>query len=330
MALIETIIALALTYALLSLVASAFKEMLESLVQKRKKDFKAAIEGLLGVFGSQAFLQDARIQAINAVTKIETPLFRAKSTVVASADSGKKSDWPSYIESNTFAAVTMDLLSKKLLSGPNAQTPNKSKLEEAVQALAPVPNQQITLIEQVYNERMARVEGSFKRNAQYWLLGIGFCIAVATDADTLNIGRNLQIDSAGRAALVKLAETVQKEEDLEKLCKPNPAPEPAVKNGKEASGGKASAPTAKASAPAAAAPASAPTLLRCIKEQAPSVIGWSAARKSQLLWEPLEIIQALFGYLLTAIAISLGAPFWFDVIGKVSNIRSTLKPKEKT
>ena len=79
MALIETIIALALTYALLSLVASAFKEMLESLVQKRKKDFKAAIEGLLGVFGSQAFLQDARIQAINAVTKIKTPLFRAKS-----------------------------------------------------------------------------------------------------------------------------------------------------------------------------------------------------------------------------------------------------------
>jgi hypothetical protein len=36
------------------------------------------------------------------------------------------------------------------------------------------------------------------------------------------------------------------------------------------------------------------------------------------------------GWLLTAFAISLGAPFWFDVLKRIMVIRSTVKPKEKT
>jgi hypothetical protein len=35
----------------------------------------------------------------------------------------------------------------------------------------------------------------------------------------------------------------------------------------------------------------------------------------------------LFGWLLTAIAISMGAPFWFDMLGKIISVRSTLKPQ---
>lgn len=36
------------------------------------------------------------------------------------------------------------------------------------------------------------------------------------------------------------------------------------------------------------------------------------------------------GLLLTAIAITLGAPFWFDVLNKIIVVRSTVKPKEKS
>ena len=36
---------------------------------------------------------------------------------------------------------------------------------------------------------------------------------------------------------------------------------------------------------------------------------------------------SLLGWLLTGVAITLGAPFWFDVLGKVSNLRATgIKP----
>ena len=36
------------------------------------------------------------------------------------------------------------------------------------------------------------------------------------------------------------------------------------------------------------------------------------------------------GWLLTALAISLGAPFWFDVLNKFIVVRSTVKPREKS
>jgi uncharacterized membrane protein len=41
-------------------------------------------------------------------------------------------------------------------------------------------------------------------------------------------------------------------------------------------------------------------------------------------------LLAYAGYLLTTLAISLGASFWFDLLNKVMVIRSTVKPKEKS
>ena len=37
-------------------------------------------------------------------------------------------------------------------------------------------------------------------------------------------------------------------------------------------------------------------------------------------------ILKIFGLLITIFGVMLGAPFWFDVLGKVSNIRSSIKP----
>ena len=41
-------------------------------------------------------------------------------------------------------------------------------------------------------------------------------------------------------------------------------------------------------------------------------------------------LASLPGWLLTALAVSLGAPFWFDLLNKVMVIRSTVKPHEKS
>jgi hypothetical protein len=38
----------------------------------------------------------------------------------------------------------------------------------------------------------------------------------------------------------------------------------------------------------------------------------------------------LLGWLITALAVMLGAPFWFDVLNKFMVIRSTVKPREKS
>ena len=47
-------------------------------------------------------------------------------------------------------------------------------------------------------------------------------------------------------------------------------------------------------------------------------IGWSVYPKSASSW-----IMAVLGWLITIAAISLGAPFWFDLLGKVANLRGS-------
>jgi hypothetical protein len=42
------------------------------------------------------------------------------------------------------------------------------------------------------------------------------------------------------------------------------------------------------------------------------------------------ILLTGLGWLCTALAVMLGAPFWFDVLNKVMVIRSTVKPHEKS
>ena len=43
-----------------------------------------------------------------------------------------------------------------------------------------------------------------------------------------------------------------------------------------------------------------------------------------------ELFSAIIGWLITALAVSLGAPFWFDLLNKFMVIRSTVKPHEKS
>lgn len=40
------------------------------------------------------------------------------------------------------------------------------------------------------------------------------------------------------------------------------------------------------------------------------------------------LLIKIIGWLITALAISQGAPFWFDILNKAINLRSTGKPPE--
>ena len=45
-------------------------------------------------------------------------------------------------------------------------------------------------------------------------------------------------------------------------------------------------------------------------------IGWGEGEGGWLDW-----LKRIFGWLITTAAVSLGAPFWFDLLGKVANLR---------
>jgi hypothetical protein len=52
-------------------------------------------------------------------------------------------------------------------------------------------------------------------------------------------------------------------------------------------------------------------------------IGWAIEADSPAPKDPIWWLTKLIGLAITALAISLGAPFWFDVLNKVAKIRST-------
>jgi hypothetical protein len=43
-----------------------------------------------------------------------------------------------------------------------------------------------------------------------------------------------------------------------------------------------------------------------------------------------SVLRMVVGWLVTAFAVMLGAPFWFDLLNKFMVIRSTVKPREKS
>jgi hypothetical protein len=53
-------------------------------------------------------------------------------------------------------------------------------------------------------------------------------------------------------------------------------------------------------------------------------VGWSDGKR------PEVTLQHVLGWILTALAVSLGAPFWFDMLNKIMVVRSTVKPNEKS
>lgn len=57
-------------------------------------------------------------------------------------------------------------------------------------------------------------------------------------------------------------------------------------------------------------------------------VGWDGKTLEQG-WDETGI-QNLAGWLFTAFAATLGAPFWFDILNKVMVIRATVKPHEKS
>jgi hypothetical protein len=55
-------------------------------------------------------------------------------------------------------------------------------------------------------------------------------------------------------------------------------------------------------------------------------MGWNEAERKALAENP---VKKAGGLIITILAMCLGAPFWFDVLGKIANLRSSIKPLVK-
>ncbi|MBA3441604.1 MAG: hypothetical protein H0T92_17225 [Pyrinomonadaceae bacterium] len=215
---------------------------------------------------------------------------------------------PSYIPSRSFALALMDIAAPVGANNPN-------RLQDIRQTVMSLPEDGpagdikrafLIMIDEAkgnidhvrdnvetwFNSSMDRVSGSYKRRMQWIVLGLAFIVTVALNVDTVMIANRLSRDAALRSSLIAQAQVLAQQPRADNTTSPEVR----------------------------------------LRETIATVqglglpIGWASdARPS------FERISAhLLGWVITAFAVSLGAPFWFDTLNKFIVIRSTIKPHEKS
>lgn len=189
-------------------------------------------------------------------------------------------------------------------------------------------------IEGWFNSAMDRVSGWYKRNTQMLLLVLGLVVTIGLNVDSLAVARLLFNDKAAREALAAGApELIKKVKD-----KVGETTQVEKKDEKEEDTGSLKNDEAITD-----------LKIEEIKHQVKELtdlglpLGWVEKFKEWRLiggtWEPDRakwceaiwfVVWAIPGWLVTALAISLGAPFWFDVLNKFMAVRASIKPKEMT
>lgn len=206
----------------------------------------------------------------------------------------RRGEKPSYLPSHSFAAALLDVVTRdhsgqvQDLKTAVEKLPNekvKQVLRVFVDQTAGNALQVQKQIEQWFNDAADRMSGWYKRRIQKITLFFACLVTVLTNADTVMIANNLAQDSVLRAAVVAQAESHLRQS-------------------------------------AAADSAGTATAIRNLQEikKIGLVIGWEHDRTQDWQW-----ITKVIGLILTALAASLGAPFWFDLLNRVVNLRGTGK-----
>lgn len=290
---LDVAIGLIFTFLLLGLICSVVNELIARLIALRSRTLEVGIRNLLSGKDanakefSEAFYEHSLIKGLYRKGWFDK-IFKRKGR-------------PSYIPNPTFAIALLDILKSddKTTSEP---------VKEFLKVVAALPesdmkNALITLIdgtekgiEQVqkkievwFNNTMERITGWYKRKIQMIGLSVAIAITTGMNVDTFLIANSLYRDPTLRASIVASAtEALNKTPETDTL-----------------------------------------SFMKSVKQIQGEIdrlglpMGWSDQR-----YIPHHFggwLKKIFGWLFTALAVSLGAPFWFDILSKIVQLRSTGK-----
>jgi hypothetical protein len=189
-------------------------------------------------------------------------------------------------------------------------------------------------IEMWFNSAMERVSGWYKRRTQAVLLVVALLVTITMNADTLQFVKVLWSDPAIRAAMVAQAQRGSREVAglvPQTTAEQGPPPPPTRLPDDNDPQNLAEARFNGAMDQIEALPLPMGWSVRADDASNAAFTMWPGfendERTRSLWWATLRFHMA--GWLLTALAISLGAPFWFDILNKVISIRSAGKAPEE-
>jgi len=236
------------------------------------------------------------------------------SPLLASLQSRRVGAWwagtvrnPQYVSGRAFARALVDLL---VPDTPEGIPPIVVEIEQIREAVARLPVTQPVrrpllaflaqagddvaaferAVEQWYDEQMAKIAGWYKRWARVVLGVVGFLVAAAANIDTVQVTHALYVDAPLQQSVLATASTGS-------LCQE------------------------------VGVPAERSTCVRTelASLQADGVpLGWTTPPWSDgTTWSWRSVSLKLLGWVITAFAVSFGAPFWFEALSRLGSLRNT-------
>jgi hypothetical protein len=189
-------------------------------------------------------------------------------------------------------------------------------------------------IENWFDDSMNRVGGWYKRQAALVTFFIGLTLAITFNVDVIQIAGKLSVDKEAREKLVELSiQAVDKYKDDPRVIKEeHPDGTVIYKPNKPAT--TIADTTIKENIN---------TIKKMMKDEVTGVndilaIGWGDYGGNKtcfcktwfVLSKSFCNLKKFLGFLLLALAVSLGAPFWFDLLGKLVKIRGAGKKEDSS
>ncbi|WP_367391286.1 hypothetical protein [Lewinella sp. LCG006] len=326
MSIITTAIGLILVYLILSLMVSAIQEALASWFSMRSKHFGHAIDQMLT---NEKTTEGALELDKSILEKFQSHPSYGDMVQEKNKQSTNHMAHPSYMSAATFSSILLHVLDgsdvKQLTATINAMEDGKLK-KFLLDCLAETGNDLTkfrTRLEQWYDQVMSRVSGWYKSYTHKIIMVVGLLVAMYMNADTLSIYQKMSAVAAGSTqeqAIIGLAQDFvdqrydgfnQQINDIQQSLD---------------------------SAAQQTDTARYDSLLLLHNERllaqvdslvvmvnganSPLGLGWTKAEWSTVKSNVPVLFNKLIGLLLTTFAISLGAPFWFDMLKKIINIRN--------
>jgi hypothetical protein len=311
---LDVALGLIFIFLMLSLAVTAFNELVAAWLKRRPA---MLWKGVVKLLGSEA------------ATKV-------RAHPLVSSLSQTTDGMPSYIPSRTFVLALLDGLTATGTPPPATVPEVEAALKDELNNTSPEQKRLATMLgvllqdasgnmeefkkslELWFDNSMERVSGWYKRETQWILAVMAIVITVWVNADSLNITNTLWHDPAVRSALAAQAQAYATQQRQQ-----NP-------------------PATPAQPPTGAPDAETAKFEKSLDDIRGLNIplGWkekdskNASDKREAFpgWAeiPSTVQKHAVGWLLTALAISLGAPFWFDMLNRVISIRMSGKaPEEK-
>jgi hypothetical protein len=333
---LDVVIGLAFLFFLLATACSAINEMLASVLGWRAKTLEDAIRNMLGdekvkrslagwVRGLFGRLPAATLSAEKATRAGEKSddltariftNWRVRALVRDPDSPRRRRRRPSYMPPRALSLAVAEHLASippkdgDAIGHEPAQTPwelaDNALLAKVITGVQQLPDGQAakllqkaaqnahgtldgfrTQVEVAFDDSMERASGWYKRKVQSVLLILAATLVIGGNVDTVHVATRLWKDPALRQAVAAQASATSQQS--------------------QAGGGQRTAKLAAADARDAVNDIDELNL----------PVGWGAADTPKSVW------NALPGWIITIAALTLGAPFWFDTLSRVSRLRGS-------